>query len=87
MPHPLVEKVHSKLLDGVLPREEPVKFRAGHGRGEVCMACDEPVVPAEVVYEVEMADGARLPMHQGCHGPWVVVRTRHVWGPPPRRAF
>jgi hypothetical protein len=81
----LGDKVRSKLLSGALPRGEPVKTWAGYGRGEPCMACDAPILPAQVAYEMDMADGSKVPMHMGCHGLWVAERTRHGWGPAPHR--
>jgi hypothetical protein len=58
----IADKVRSKLLAGVLPREEPVKTWAGYGRGELRMACEAPILPAQVVYELEMADGPKVPL-------------------------
>jgi hypothetical protein len=46
------------------------------------MACDAPILPNQIAYDLEMADGAKVPMHMGCHGLWVDERIRHGWGPP-----
>jgi hypothetical protein len=75
----LTDKVCSKLLTGALPRVDPTRVYAGYGRGEPCMACDAPVLTDQIVYEVEMPDGVKLPMHLGCHGLWVVERIRRGW--------
>ena len=79
----IADKVRSKLLRGILPRDEPVKVYGGHGRGEPCMACDSPIQSAQIVYELEMPDGARIEMHLGCHGLWLAERIRRGWGPAP----
>jgi hypothetical protein len=82
----LADKVRSKFLTGVLPREEPVKICVRYGRGELCMACDARILSAQILYEAEMADRMKLPMHLGCHGLWVAERIRHGWSPPPLAA-
>jgi hypothetical protein len=74
--HSLADKVRSKLLTGVLPREAPLKMSTGYpGGGRACMACEAPILSTQAVYELEMPDGVRLTMHSGCHGLWVAERV------------
>ena len=77
----LSDKVLTKLLTGALPREEPVKVRVGYGRDEPCMACGAPILPSQTMYELQMPDETRVPMHLGCHGLWLAERIRYGWVP------
>jgi hypothetical protein len=79
----LADTIRAKLAEGSLPTDEPVKTWAGYGSGQPCAACDAPILPAQVEYEPEMADGATFKMHLGCHGLWNAVRIRRVSAPRP----
>lgn len=75
----LADKIRSKLAAKLLPTGEPVKTWAGHGRGTLCAGCDEPIRPFQIQYELETADKARFPLHQGCHGLWAAEHRRRRW--------
>ena len=67
----LADIVRAKVERGVLPLETPPKLWVGIGRGEVCTACEKPILPAQSEYEVEHGDGrAPIRLHIGCHGLW-----------------
>ena len=75
----LAAKVREKLASGSLPPREELKTWAGYGTGDLCCACDVPILPAQVEYELDMPDGERFKMHAGCHGLWVAELLRRGW--------
>jgi hypothetical protein len=64
------DKIRAKIDAGALPREAGVKVRADHGRDEPCSACDEPIRPVEVVYEIDLPGAGRYRFHTGGYGLW-----------------
>jgi hypothetical protein len=84
VPHDnLAAKIREKLATGALPCQEEVKTWAGYGSGQPCRACDDPILPAQVEYELDMPDSPRIRMHFGCYGLWVGELIRHGRRPPP----
>lgn len=69
---PLAEKIRSRLDADELPRERPSKTWAGFGSGQTCVACDQKIYPAQVMYEVDWNEKT-YHFHAGCHGLWVGV--------------
>jgi len=49
---------------------------AGFGTGVPCVACDVPILSAQVEYEFETADGRTFRFHLGCAGFWEAERRR-----------
>jgi hypothetical protein len=78
MPFPAdaANKVRDKMDAGILPRDAPRKMYAGFGTGEPCVACDMPILPAQVEYEFEAADRRTFRFHLGCAGLWEAERRR-----------
>lgn len=70
------KKIRDKMDAGILPREKPTKMYAGFGNGEPCAGCDTPILPAQVEYEFEAADGSPIRLHLGCAGLWEAERRR-----------
>jgi hypothetical protein len=49
----LRDVIRRKLHDGALPIDPPRdKIYAGHGSGAACVACGDPIQPAQVEYEL-----------------------------------
>jgi hypothetical protein len=42
---------------------------AGHGQGDPCSGCDDPILSAQIEYEMER-DGRTYRFHLGCAGFW-----------------
>jgi hypothetical protein len=40
-----------------LPSDKPSKMYAGHGTGEPCAGCENPILPGQVEYEFQTSDG------------------------------
>ena len=72
----LAEMVRDKLATGTLPLEDPVKLWAGHGRGQPCAACEQPILEAQVEYEPQYEGRQPIRLHAGCHGLWEAERHR-----------
>jgi hypothetical protein len=74
----LAETVHDKLAAGTLPRADAAKLWAGMGTGQVCAACEEPIVASQPEYELEYDDGrAAILLHGECHAAWEAERKPH----------
>jgi hypothetical protein len=50
----------------MLPDVRVDKFWAGKGTGRPCYGCDEPISPAEVEAEIDLAGAVALRFHQSC---------------------
>ena len=72
MPFPpgLADRIRAKLDASALPIELPSKMYAGYGRNHVCAACDEPIRPAQVEYEMDYGGDRIFRLHLGCAGLW-----------------
>ena len=79
----LRDVIRRKLDDGTLPLERPEhKIYAGYGRGATCDACGDPILPAQVEYELNYPDQDRtLRLHLGCAGLWEAMRLRRGFDP------
>jgi hypothetical protein len=66
-----------------LPVFLPGRITAGYGSGLKCHACDQPIVPSEIKYDVQdPGNAARLRFHLGCYVLWQTecvkrIRTEH----------
>lgn len=78
----LADIVRDKLDTGSLPAIEPDKTWAGYGHGDPCSACDQPILAAQIEYELDYRGRPTLRMHAGCHGIWSATRHRR---PGPQR--
>jgi hypothetical protein len=74
----LRDVIRRKLDDGTLPLERPEhKIYAGYGRGATCDACGDPILPAQVEYELNYPHQDRtLRLHLGCAGLWEALRLK-----------
>jgi hypothetical protein len=66
----LAARVRRKFHAGELPHKAPSKVSGRYGRGEPCLACDDPLLPAQVVYQFEL-EGTPYGLHIGCYGVWL----------------
>jgi hypothetical protein len=81
----LAERIRDRLAAGTLPRDIPRRLWPGYGGGQPCAGCDEPILPAQVEYELEMGDGRSFRLHTGCAALLEAERLRRGWLPPKRR--
>ena len=68
-------RIRERIEDGRLPAMIPKAILAGYGEGNLCLACDQPITPTQIEYEVDyQADGLRrrLRLHLGCHVVWQI---------------
>jgi len=72
----LADLVRDKLKAGTLPYDDPVKMWAGHGSGQPCAVCEEPVLLAQVEYEPQYDTRPPIRFHTGCHRLWEAERHR-----------
>jgi hypothetical protein len=74
----LRDVIRRKLDDGALPTERPEhKIYAGYGSGAPCDACGDPILPAQVEYELNYPDEHRtFRLHLGCAGLWEAMRLQ-----------
>jgi hypothetical protein len=63
-------RVSRLLADRILPCETPDQTWAGRGMGLRCIACETPIAPTEVEYEVDFS-GRTLRLHRRCHEIWL----------------
>jgi hypothetical protein len=62
--------IQSRLAAGMLPDVRVEKVWAGKGTGRPCYGCDEPISPAEVEAEIDLAGAVALRFHQSCLRFW-----------------
>ena len=72
-------RIRLGLDTGRLPTSKPDKLFGGHGNGEPCSACDEPIFPAQVQYEFDVPDLGTFRFHIGCLGLWEAELLRRGW--------
>jgi hypothetical protein len=60
----------------MLSWDHPVKTWGGYGRGQRCAACDEPILPTEIEYELDFPDDRTFRFHATCRALWEVERRR-----------
>jgi len=68
------DRIREKMATGALPRKGPAKMWAGHGHGEACAGCDQPIQPDQIEYEFD--NGAIIRMHIGCAALWDAEQRR-----------
>ena len=73
MPHAMIA---AKIAAGRLPLPEqpPGKVWVGHGNGRTCDACDQPITPSDLQYEVDLSGGQTLRFHSKCLAAWHQAR-------------
>ena len=70
--------IQHKVATGLLPKDPPVKVRAGYGTGKVCSACDLPTTVEDIEYETDMANGHTFVFHQPCLTLWHQERATYL---------
>jgi|SRR5215469_5044400 len=81
-------RIRQHIDEGWLPVFLPDRISARYGSGSKCHACNQPVAPSQVKYDVEDPGNGtgRLSLHLGCYVLWQIecakrMRTQHQWGP------
>jgi len=63
--------IRQQMENGLLPVFTPATIHAGYGAGSACYACQQPITPAQIEYEIQdWEHGERLRFHVGCHVLW-----------------
>ncbi len=62
-------RIRELIKSSAVPCDEPDKLWASRGTGTHCLACGDPITPADVEYEVEF-DGASFRVHRTCFILW-----------------
>jgi hypothetical protein len=77
-------RIRRCIDEGRLPVFLPDCISAGYGSGSKCHACDQPIAPSEIEYDVQDPRNAtaRLRLHLGCYVLWQTecvkrIRTEH----------
>ena len=85
MPFPpdAAKKIRDKMDAGTLPSEAPSKMYAGFGKADLCDGCETLILPSQVQYEFDVADGRLIKFHLGCAGLWEAYRRKRGWSKPP----
>jgi len=81
VPKSLADLVRDKLDAGTLPHDSPVKLWAGHGRGQLCTVCEQPILTSQVEYEPQYDGHPPVRLHVGCHSLWEAERRRRGYLP------
>lgn len=69
--------VQAKLADGRLPRDRADRVWGGHGQGQICDACDEPIYKDELGMERPGSGGVEaFFFHLKCFAVWDRERVR-----------
>jgi hypothetical protein len=75
----LADRVRDKIAKGLLPRDRPDKIGTGHGAGEPCAACEEPIQAAQIEYRVGANTQITHRFHLRCYGLWSAEVYRRRW--------
>src|SRR5262245_16315864 len=78
----LASMIHRKLRDGRLPRVWPLILSADLGAGEMCDACDKPLLRAEMVMTLRGRDSF-VRLHADCFLLWDDIRSATAKSPEP----
>jgi hypothetical protein len=63
----------ARIEAGKLPCEFPAPTWGGHGSGELCELCNEPIGRYQIEYIVQLPGSTRAqrcPFHLGCYMAW-----------------
>jgi len=66
----VAEMIRHKLDAGILPAEAAALVWSGHGTGQPCVVCDQPIVGAQTEYEAQYDDRPAIRFHFRCHRLW-----------------
>ena len=70
----LREQVRTRIASGALPQVAPAHLFGGHGDNQTCDVCSRPILPTQILYEVELIEGGVkgrvLHFHLACHAAW-----------------
>jgi hypothetical protein len=64
------QRIAEQLSTGQLAASASVKLWAGFGNGKACDGCDDPIGPADVEHEHDLADGRTIRLHAACSVLW-----------------
>jgi hypothetical protein len=73
----LQKRARERIEQGLLPREKPTRLWGGHGSGQSCSLCDQPISDTEPEMELEYETTARVPtvrFHLRCQSLWDAAR-------------
>jgi hypothetical protein len=73
----LQTRVRERIEQGLLPREKPTRLWGGHGSGQLCSLCDQPISETEPEMELEYEATAQVPtvrFHLRCQSLWDAAR-------------
>lgn len=71
-------RIRVKLESGKLPMEKPSRVWSGSGTDHSCDACDDPITPADIEYEVNVSIHDTLRFHQHCFNIWHEERLLRI---------
>ena len=68
----LLARIRRCIDEGRVPVYLADSISAGYGAGSKCHACDQPIAPGEIEYDVQdpRNDAARLSLHLRCYVLW-----------------
>jgi hypothetical protein len=66
----LADRLLDKIAKGLLPRDRPEKIGTGHGAGDPCGACEEPIQAAQLEYRIGANTQITHRFHLRCYGLW-----------------
>jgi hypothetical protein len=72
----LADQICDKLDAGGLPRVLPEKMWTGHGHGNPCKGCSQPIHPAQIEYDFLVDSGDVFRLYIGCLGMWLAGLRR-----------
>jgi hypothetical protein len=75
----LPDRLLDKIAKGLLPRDRPEKLGTGHGAGDPCAACEEPIQAAQIEYRIGANTQITHRLHLRCYGLWSAEVYRRRW--------
>lgn len=64
------EMVRAKLDTALLPAEPPTAVSIGHGTGDTCAVCEQPILEVQAQYEAHYDHRPTIRFHARCHFLW-----------------
>lgn len=75
----LAATIRRKVDSGVLPRNRPARMVGSRGDRSPCIACDMPILPAQVELSFWPRTVLTHRLHLACHGLWEAECRRRGW--------
>ena len=72
--------IYKRLVTGLLPYDSAARLFGGPGVGGICGACDNPLLPSQLVMAIPTGAGRFVDLHADCFILWDELRWLPIGG-------